>query len=171
VKIAVQSHTLEAKTAEGAKMKKRMLLTGLLGLTLGVLTAQAQETPMDGMKTGDAASHAAGMTDMMGAPGLVPFDIMTGQAGRWMVGYQFMYEKLDGILDGTHRISETNVLDRFQTTPTDMAMHMHMEMVMYAPTDKLTLMEMFPYVGMSMGELHRDGTRSVERSEGEKSST
>ena len=37
---------------------------------------------------------------------------------------------------------------------------------MYAPTDKLTLMAMLPYVEMSMGELHRDGTRSTERSEG-----
>jgi hypothetical protein len=39
-------------------------------------------------------------------------------------------------------------------------------MVMYAPTDKLTLMAMLPYVGMSMGELHRDSTRSTERSKG-----
>lgn len=38
---------------------------------------------------------------MMGAPGLVPFDIMTGQAGKWMLGYQFMFEKMVGNLDGT----------------------------------------------------------------------
>ena len=37
---------------------------------------------------------------------------------------------------------------------------------MYAPTDKLTLMTMLPYVSMSMGELHRNGTRSTERSDG-----
>ncbi len=128
---------------------------------LGALTAQSAETPMGG-----AASQAASMTEMMGAPGLVPFDIMTGQAGQWMIGYQFMVEKLDGNLVGTDDISEAQVLARFPTTPTDMTMRMHMVMVMYAPTDKLTLMAMLPYVSMSMGELHRDGTRSTERSQG-----
>jgi hypothetical protein len=125
-----------------------------------------EEPPMAGMKTGRAASQAASMTEMMGAPGLVPFDVMTGQAGQWMLGYQFMLEKLDGTLDGTHDISEAKVLERFDATPTDMTMQMHMAMVMYAPTDKLTLMAMLPYVSMTMGELHRDGTRSTERSEG-----
>ena len=86
------------------------------------------------------------MTEMMGAPGLVPFDVMTGQAGQWMVGYQFMVEKLDGNLVGTHDISEAKILERFSATPTDMTMQMHMAMVMYAPTDKLTLMAMLPYV-------------------------
>ena len=133
---------------------------------LGALTAQAEDAPMASMKTGRAASQAASMTEMMGAPGLVPFDVMTGQAGQWMVGYQFMLEKLDGTLDGTHNISEAKVLERFAATPTDMTMQMHMAMVMYAPTDKLTLMTMLPYVSMSMGELHRDSTRSTERSKG-----
>jgi len=124
-----------------------------------------EKTPMTGMKTG-GASQAASMTEMMGAPGLVPFEVMAGQAGQWMVGYQFMLEKLDGNLVGTDKISEAEVLNHFSTTPTDMTMRMHMAMVMYAPTDKLTLMAMLPYVSMSMGELHRDGTRSTERSQG-----
>jgi hypothetical protein len=106
------------------------------------------------------------MTEMMGAPGLVPFDVMTGQAGKWMIGYQVMFEKFDGILDGTDGISETEVLNRFNTTPTDMTMQMHMPMVMVAPTDEFTVMAMLPYIEMSMGELHRDGTRSTERSKG-----
>jgi hypothetical protein len=151
-------------------MKSCWSLRGLVvifaSVSLGVLTAQAGDAPMAGMKTGHAASQAASMTEMMGAPGLLPFDVMTGQAGQWMVGYQFMFEKLDGNLNGTHDISEAKVLEHFATTPTDMTMQMHMAMVMYAPTDKLTLMAMLPYVSMSMGELHRDGTRSTERSEG-----
>jgi len=133
---------------------------------LGALTVQAEDAPMTHTMTGRAASQAASMTEMMGAPGLVPFDVMTGQAGQWMIGYQFMLEKLDGTLDGTHDISEAKVLDRFDAAPTDMTMQMHMAMVMYAPTDKLTLMAMLPYVSMSMGELQRDGTQSTERSEG-----
>ncbi len=50
-------------------------------------------TPAGGASQG--ARQAASMTEMMGAPGLVPFDVMTGQAGKWMVGYQFMLD-IDG---------------------------------------------------------------------------
>ncbi len=135
-------------------------------LLFGVLPTQAQQTPMPGMTSHNPSSQAASMTNMMGAPGLVPFEIMTGQAGRWMVGYQFMINRLDGLLDGTHQISQASVLNSFATTPTSMTMHMHMGMVMYAPTDKFTLMAMLPYITMSMGELHRDATRSTERSQG-----
>ena len=147
-------------------MKIRTAIIGLLGLALCLVAAKAQEAPMAGMKMGRAASQAAGMTDMMGAPGLVPFDIMTGQAGQWMIGYQFMYEEMNGLLDGRDSVSEASVLTQYKTSPTDMANRMHMVMAMYAPTDKLTLMAMLPYTNMSMGELHRDGTRSTERSEG-----
>jgi len=121
---------------------------------------------MPGMTMRGAASQAASMTEMMGAPGLIPLDVMAGQADQWMVGYQFMMEKLDGNLVGTHDISEAAVLRRFPTSPTDMTMRMHMGMIMYAPTDRFTLMAMLSRVEMAMGELHRDGTRSTERSEG-----
>ena len=70
---------------------------------------------------------------MMGAPGLVPFDIMTGQAGKWMVGYQFMSEKMSGNRVGTSHISEAKILERFFAAPTDMTMQMHMGMVMPQP--------------------------------------
>ena len=138
----------------------------VLLLLFGVLPAQAQQPAMPGMTSHDPSSQAASMTDMMGAPGLVPFEIMTGQARRWMVGYQFMISRLDGLLDGTRQVSAADVLNRFATAPTSMTMRMHMGMVMYAPTNKLTFMAMLPYTGMSMGELHRDATRSTERSQG-----
>lgn len=104
------------------------------------------------------------MRDMMGAP--LPFGIMIGHAGKWMVGYQYMLEKLDGILDGTTRLSTASVLSRFATTPTNMTMQTQMGMIMYAPTNRSALMAMIPYTAMSMGELHRDGTRSTERTKG-----
>ena len=126
----------------------------------GVLTAQDGKAPMPSMP----ASQDPHMRDMMGAP--LPFGIMIGRAEQWMVGYQYMFEKLDGILDGSDGVSKANVLNRFQTTPTDMTMQSHMGMIMYAPTDRFTIMAMLPYIDMSMGELHRDGTRSTERSKG-----
>lgn len=104
------------------------------------------------------------MRSMMGAP--LPFGIMIGRAEQWMVGYQFMADRMSGLLDGSRSVSEASVLSRFATTPTEMTMRTHMGMLMYAPTDRFTVMAMVPYLTMSMGELHRDGTRSTERSKG-----
>ena len=132
--------------------------------SLGVLTAQAGKAPMAGMDTAKGRQRNPDMRDMMGTP--LPFGIMIGRAETWMVGYQYMFERLNGILDGTDVVSAEHVLDRFDTAPTDMTMRTHMGMIMYAPTDKSTLMAMLPYVEMSMGELHRGGTRSTERSKG-----
>jgi len=130
----------------------------------GVLAAQAGKVPMTSMDTAVALRKNPDMRDIMGAP--LPFGIMIGRADKWTVGYHYMFEKLDGILDGTDVISEANVLNRFGTTPTDMTIQTHMAMIMYAPSNRSTLMAMLPYVQMSMGELHRDGTRSTERSKG-----
>jgi hypothetical protein len=113
---------------------------------------------------GAGTSQDPEMRDMMAAP--LPFGIMIGRAERWMVGYEYMYESLDGLLGGTDHVSEAATLQQFATAPTGMTMQTHMAMVMYAPTERITLMAMLPYVSMSMGELHRDGTRSTERSEG-----
>lgn len=139
-------------------------------LAIGEARAQTADSPMTSMETGgdasQAARQAASMTEIMGAPGLVPFDIMTGQAGKWMIGYQFMFEKMDGNLVGIDEISEAKILDRFFATPTDMTMQMHMGMVMYAPTDKLTLMALLPYVSKKMNHLTVDGARFAERTEG-----
>ena len=129
-----------------------------------------EKAPVTTAKPGGDASQgarqAAGMTEMMGAPGLVPFDIMTGQAGKWMIGYQFMFEKMDGNLAGTDDISEASILRRFSTAPTDMTMQMHMAMVMYAPTDRLTLMALLPYVRKEMNHVTVDGARFAERTAG-----
>jgi len=133
---------------------------------VGASAAQAMEMPMTSMSPSDEGSQAASMTEMMGDPGLMPFDIMTGQAGKWMVGYEFMFEKMDGNLVGSNDISEREILNRFFAAPTDMTMEMHMLMVMYAPTDKLTLMMMLPYIFKDMNHLTADGGRFAERTNG-----
>ena len=130
----------------------------------GAVAAQTGMAPMAGMEADGAATRDPDMNAMMGAP--LPFGIMIGRAETWMVGYQFMFEKMDGNLIGSRSVSDASVLDRFQTSPTDMTMQTHMGMLMYAPTDKLTLMAMLPFVRISMGELHRDGSRTTEQSKG-----
>jgi len=134
------------------------------GARLHVLLAQGGKPAMGGMAADTSAPPHSSMQAMMDAP--LPFGIMIGRAGKWMVGYQYMFEKLDGLLDGARGISQADVLTRFETTPTDMTMHMQMGMLMYAPTDAFSVMAMLPHMKMSMGELHRDGTRSTERSSG-----
>jgi hypothetical protein len=129
-----------------------------------VSTARAGDAPMPGMAMGSDEAQDPEMRAMTAAP--LPFGIMIGRAERWMIGYEYMYESLDGLLDGTDSVNEASVLSQFATTPTDMTMQKHMGMVMYAPTKRITVMAMLPYISMSMGELHRDGTRSTERSEG-----
>jgi hypothetical protein len=137
----------------------RLIAVG--GSAIALATAPVGLVAQGGM-AGPAQGPA--MKVLMGVP--LPFGIMVGRAEQWMVGYQYMFDNLNGILDGTNAISETDVLSRFQTTPTDMSMQTHMGMVMYAPAARFTLMAMLPYIQMSMGELHRDGTRSTERSAG-----
>lgn len=65
-----------------------------------------------------------------------------------------------------NRISDAAILDRFESTPTDMTMQMHMGMVMYAPTDELTFMAMVPCMHKSMNHVTLDGTWFAERTSG-----
>ena len=140
-----------------------MLITGTAAYAQA---PAAPQTPMTSSGASQGARQAGSMTEMMGAPGLVPFDIMTGQAGKWMVGYQLMSDKMDGNLAGAGNISEASILKRFFAAPTDMTMQMHMGMVMYAPTDRLTLMALVPYVRKEMNHLTTDGVRFAERTDG-----
>ena len=97
---------------------------------------------------------------------LMPFGIMTGEAGKWTVGYQFMHEKMDGSLVGTNDISVSEILKQFPNAPTDMTMDMHMWMIMYAPTERLTLSAMIPYVRKEMNMVDVDGGRFVMHANG-----
>ena len=92
----------------------------------------APMTTMPPVSTAQGARQAGSMTEMMGAPGLVPFDIMTGQAGKWMIGYQFMWDSMDGNLVGSRETSDTTILERFFATPTDMTMQTHMGITSWA---------------------------------------
>ena len=113
-----------------------------------------------------AATMGASMVGTMSEGGYMPPGIMVGRAGEWMLGYQFMFDKMSGNLFGTKRISNEKILERFATTPTDMAMQMHMFMAMYTPSDDLTLMAMLPYVRKSMNHVSSMGAPFVERTEG-----
>ena len=86
-------------------------LTIIGGAILASAAAPGRALAQGGMS---GPAQAPNMKVMMGVP--LPFGIMIGRAEQWMVGYQYMFDHLNGILDGANAISETDVLARFQTT-------------------------------------------------------
>ena len=87
-------------------------------------------------------------------------------AGEWMIGYKFMFMRMDGNRNGTDRKTVGDVLQDFPIAPTDMNMAMHMVEVMYAPSNDLTLMAMFPYFQLSMDHVTRKGVLFTTESQG-----
>lgn len=92
------------------------------------------------------------------APAGVMFDHMLPEAGSFMVGYRYMYGSQGAnMLGGSQSVTDQTLVDNACLgsagcfiTPQNMAMHMHMLDLMYAPTDWLTLMLMPQFVDMSM---------------------
>ncbi|MEO0509707.1 MAG: transporter [Verrucomicrobiota bacterium] len=80
----------------------------------------------------------------------------THAKGGFMLSYRFMSMEMDGMRNGTDRVSSTEVFAAdggYTVTPTEMSMDMHMFGLMYAPSDKLTLMLMANYLESEMDHL------------------
>lgn len=91
--------------------------------------------------------------------GHAPIGVMaahTHEQGKWMVSYRYMFMHMDGNRIGSNSVSDASVLQDFIATPTDMDMQMHMLSIMYAPTNRLTLMGMVNLVDLSMNHLIGD---------------
>ena len=115
----------------------RRCLTGLaLGLCLSTTTVHAHTY----MQRPDAHAPAGVMGEH------------AHMAGQWMLSYRYTHMDMDGLRDGTGSVSAQEVATDFgyMVAPLEMTMDMHMFGVMYAPTDRLTLMAMAPYVIKSM---------------------
>lgn len=87
----------------------------------------------------------------------------THPKGMWMTNYRFMHTSMSGLLDGTTSVPVNKVIPMMGTqygymmATTDMTMDMHMVMVMYGLTDRLTLMGMANYQSMTMNMLMNMG--------------
>lgn len=83
-----------------------------------------------------------------------PISVMgdhTHAKSGWMMSYRTMHMDMDGMRYGTDRVSSGDVFaESYSVTPESMSMVMHMLGLMYAPTDKLTLMLMANYTEMEM---------------------
>ena len=161
--VAGRIASLSAATCRREWLVRRVLVASAAACTLmaglAVTSVQAQGAPQAGAMGGS-------MVGTMSGGGYMPPGIMVGQAGEWMLGYQFMFDDMAGNLVGTNRISNEKILERFATTPTDMTMQMHMFMAMYAASNDLTLMAMLPYIRKSMNHVSSMGAPFIERTEG-----
>ena len=83
-----------------------------------------------------------------------PISVMgdhTHAKSGWMMSYRTMHMDMDGMRYGTDRVSSGDVFaESYSVTPESMSMDMHMLGLMYAPTDKLTLMLMANYTDIEM---------------------
>ena len=86
-----------------------------------------------------------------------PISIMASHAhnvGEWMLSYRYMFMDMDDIYKGSNSISSAGVFGNgYNVTPTRMTMEMHMLGAMYAPTDRITLSAMLPYLATEMDHL------------------
>jgi len=92
--------------------------------------------------------------------GHAPIGVMgdhTHGKGELMFSYRYMYMDMEDMRDGTETLTNEEVLSNFMVTPLTMPMHMHMFGVMYAASDKLTLMGMLNLVRLEMDHLTRMG--------------
>lgn len=87
-------------------------------------------------------------------------------AGHWMLSYKFMMMNMDGMRNGTHRVSTQSVLKDYMMAPTKMDSQMHMFGIMYAPTNSINIMAMIPYVRKSMTHVTQMGERFTVDTEG-----
>ena len=100
---------------------------------------------------------------------ITEYDVLgthTHLSGEWMIGYQFMPMLMSGIRDGTIRRSPESVLQDYMVVPTGMRMEMHMVNIMYAPSDRFTVMAMAPFTKIEMDHRTRMGTTFTTSSSG-----
>lgn len=105
--------------------------------------------------------------------GHAPIGVMgdhTHGAGEFMFSYRFMRMGMEGSLDGSTDIADTDIVSPtgygFMVTPTKMPMTMHMLGMMYAPSDRVTLMAMANLLGMSMDHVMRNSNMFTTESGG-----
>ena len=120
-----------------------------------------------GIAHGDHVHHQ--MDHGAPAPAGVLSAHMLGNAGEWMVGYNYMRSRQAGdMLHGNDKVKDSEILasdancdgSQCYVAPDEMIMNMHMLNIMYAPTDWLNLMWMPTFVDMSMKMRSLEGAPS-----------
>lgn len=101
--------------------------------------------------------------------GHAPISVMgdhVHQKGELMFSYRFMTMGMSGMYNENTMISNQDVLSNYIITPLDMRMRMHMVGMMYAPSDKLTLIGMVNYNTNTMDLITRTDVQFTTQSKG-----
>jgi hypothetical protein len=70
--------------------------------------------------------------------------------GEWMISYRYMNMTMRGNITGSQKISNEKIYQNYLMSNQQMTMQMHMAMMMYGVSDKITLMAMGNYSVNSM---------------------
>jgi hypothetical protein len=88
--------------------------------------------------------------------------------GEWMVSYRYMTMDMEGLMKGSNSVAQTMMATGFMPNmlPTEMTMDMHMFGMMYAISNKWTLMGMLNYLdnemSMPMGKMDSSGLGDIK---------
>jgi hypothetical protein len=154
--------------ANTKRLRPVLLFACVALLSDAVVSQEAKTGAMEGSNGGHQMSmrgdgHGGMSMEMMRADSHAPLGVMgadTMMKGMWMLSYRYMRMEMDGNLIGNDSVSPeqivTTVPNRFfglpgqpptlRVVPTEMSTDMHMFSAMYAPTDRITLMAMIPYL-------------------------
>jgi len=125
-------------------------------LSLPVMAEEIDHSRMDHSKMNHAQMGHEGMPQhdhSSRADSHAPIGVMgdhTHNEGEWMLSYRYMTMSMTDNLDGTKKVSDDEVLADFMVAPKSMTMQMHMFGAMYAPSNKLTVGFMLPYIENDM---------------------
>lgn len=101
--------------------------------------------------------------------GHAPIQVMgdhTHNKGEFMFAIRSMHMRMDGAISGTKDIETTEILDMYMVAPKTMQMNMQMLGMMYAPSDRITLMLMGNYQSTTMELQTRMGVDFATASQG-----
>ena len=152
-------------------------------LAFGLLTALLAAGPSGSSELGgaDVGSPAhQHHSHHIHAGGHAPIGVMGDHrhgAGEWMFSYRYMRMDMRETRDGTEGLSPEDIVTRvpnrfagqpmqpatLRVVPTEMRMDMHMLGLMYAPSDRVTLMAMTHYVRNTMDHITFAGPSGTDR--------
>lgn len=135
------------KTIKNNFLKASLLL--IAGL-LSIYTYAQEENTDQGLKI-KSDENPASCNSFCGCAGntQAPLGVMTDHIhskGEWMLSYTYMNTMMQGNNIGASKVSDNEVYKNYMMAPETMSMQMHMLMVMYGVTDRLTVMAMGGYM-------------------------
>ncbi len=123
-------------------------VVGALALACFSFAGFAQAQPANGNTT-ETCSPGCGCRDLE----LTPINTIAGHVPdkrEWMTGYSFMNTHLQGNQSGTSKWTDEQVYRDYAMAPRKMDMQMHMAMVMYGVTTRLSVTAMFSFAACQM---------------------